>query len=106
MDGTQVSMADVNNDGWFDVYVPRWLVQGPWQTEQPALPGINRMARSRRSRKHGGWRIQRAAPRVFFDVRDKDGDLDLFVINTPLQSGSVFNDDIARSIQQRRSPER
>ena len=92
-----VSMADVNNDGWLDVYVCRagWY-KDPGQTEQPALPEPIRDGTFKEVAEAWGWRIPRAAPRIFFD-RDKDGDLDLFVINTPLQSGSkLFNDDIAR----------
>ncbi|MCB0809161.1 MAG: VCBS repeat-containing protein [Flavobacteriales bacterium] len=100
-----VSMADVNNDGWLDVYVCR----AGWYKD----PG-KRSNRLYLNQQDGtfkevaeAWGVAdttRSTQGIFFD-RDKDGDLDLFVINTPLQSGSkLFNDDIARLIQQRRSP--
>ena len=80
--------------------MPRWLVQGPWQRSNRFY--LNQQDGTfKEVAENMGVADTTCSTWVFFG-RDKDGDLDLFVINTPLQSGPKLNDDIARD-QQRRS---
>ena len=80
---TGVAMADVNADGWLDVYVCR---SGP--TQDPALTRnllfINNhdLTFTERAHEFGVDDSTHSTQAAFFDF-DKDGDLDLYVINTP-----------------------
>jgi hypothetical protein len=93
---TGVTVIDINNDGWLDLYV---CTSGPYNnaqaltnelyvnnkngtfTEKAATYGINSIARSTQA--------------VFFDM-DRDGDQDLFVMNHSLRN---LNKDAVRWYQ-------
>ncbi len=75
-----VTMADVNNDGWLDLYVS---VSGPFPNKKNLLYLNNRDNTFKEmAQKFGiaddGYSVQSA----FFDY-DRDGDLDLFIASNP-----------------------
>ena len=87
---TGVSMADVNNDGFLDIYVCRSADAYPEKRKNLLFinnkkGGFTEMASS--------WGIDDAAystQAAFFDY-DKDGDLDLFLLNHSVQQFAGFN---------------
>ncbi len=80
-----VTMADVNGDGWLDIYISRYgWFENPEQRENLLFINNGDLTFSERGKEYGiantGYTIQA----TFFDY-DKDGDLDLFVANQPSQ---------------------
>jgi hypothetical protein len=84
-----VSVADVNNDGWLDIYITR----GGWKMDNNAFAnmlyinnglqadGAN-VTFTERAAEYGLADNNRSVQASFFDY-DKDGDLDVYVSNTP-----------------------
>ena len=102
---TGVAMADVNGDGLLDIYVCRagWYDDPTRRTNLLYINNGDRTFREEGAR----WGVAdttRSTHAAFFDM-DKDGDLDLYVINTPIQeSQRLTNKDVERLIALRRSP--
>ena len=82
---TGVTMADVNNDGWLDIYVS---VAGYWTTTKNLLY-INdgnkngKVTFTEAAEEYGIADAGNSTQSVFFDY-DLDGDLDLYVLNYPI----------------------
>ncbi len=86
------AVADVNNDGWLDIYITR----GGWQPENGAFAnmlyinnglstypdGEQGVTFTERAAEYGLDDANRGIAATFFDY-DQDGDLDLFMSNTP-----------------------
>jgi hypothetical protein len=90
---TGVTMADVNHDGWLDIYVS---VSGKWKstknllylnqgTDENGIPIFKESAESLGIADEG-----KSTQATFFDY-DKDGDLDLYVANYPYTSFKTMN---------------
>lgn len=80
-----VTMADVNADGWLDIYISRYgWFEKPEDRENLLFINNGDLTFSEKAKEYGiantGYTIQS----TFFDY-DKDGDLDLFVGNQPSQ---------------------
>lgn len=84
-----VTVADVNNDGWLDIYITR----GGWKTEDNAFANMlyinnglqadgKTISFTEKAAEHGLAANNRSIQATFFDY-DKDGDLDVYVSNTP-----------------------
>src|ERR1051326_3038415 len=80
---TGVTMADVNGDGWLDIYVSRSADANPEDRSTMLLISNGDLTFTDRSRDYGlddpGYSTQAA----FFDY-DNDGDLDMFLLNHSL----------------------
>ncbi len=92
-------MADVNGDGWLDIYVTRggWLERAE---QRKNLLYINQ--KDGTFREEGGkWGIDDpgfSIASVFFDM-DNDGDLDLYVTNRPKE----FHHSVAEDLEGRKN---
>lgn len=78
-----VSVADVNNDGFSDIYICR----GGWFQEDAMFANLlyvnnGDLTFTERAEEYGLADINRSIASVFFDY-DNDGDLDLFISNNP-----------------------
>lgn len=78
-----VSIADINQDGWPDIYMSR----GGWIQENGAFANmlyINQgdMTFSEKAAEYGLADTNRGISSTFFDY-DKDGDLDVYLANSP-----------------------
>ncbi len=84
-----VSVADVNSDGWLDIYITR----GGWKAEGGAFANMlyinngpaengQTITFTERAAEFGLADDNRSIQATFFDY-DKDGDLDVYVSNTP-----------------------
>lgn len=90
---TGVTMADVNHDGWMDIYVS---VSGKWTSTRNLLylnqgvdeSGIPAFVES--AEQAGVADEGKSTQATFFDY-DKDGDLDLYVANYPYTSFKTQN---------------
>lgn len=92
---TGVSMADVNGDGWLDIYVCR---SGNLEPEGRAnLLFINNkdLTFSEQSKEYGLNDMGYSTQASFFDY-DKDGDLDMYLLNHPIVSprGVKFDEQV------------
>ena len=102
---TGVLMADVNNDGWLDIYVCRsgWYDNG---TQRSNLLYINNgdLSFTESATLFGIADTSRSTHAAFFDY-DGDQDLDLYVINSPLQGNNKLNTlEVKRMIENKTSP--
>lgn len=81
---TGVSMVDINNDGWLDIYICRSADVDPEKRKNLLFVNNKNNTFSEQAQDHGladpGYSTQSA----FFDY-DKDGDLDCVVINHSLK---------------------
>src|SRR5688572_12040928 len=91
-----IAIADINNDGWMDIYICRELYDNNPELRKNKLyinngvsnNGIPTFTES--AEKFGLADSERSRQAVFLDY-DKDGYLDLFVLNLPPNAGN-FSD--------------
>ena len=105
-----VTMADVNDDGWLDIYVCRsgWYEDGDMRSnllyinmgsEPGGIPAFEESAAA-----FGVADTGRSTQAAFFDM-DGDADLDLYVMNTPLQGKRMLNTlEVEQLIAQGKAP--
>lgn len=81
---TGVTMADVNGDGWLDIYVCKsgWY-EDPSMKQNLLFINNKNSTFTESAAQYGLNDIGNSIQSSFFDY-DKDGDLDMFLINTPV----------------------
>ena len=87
---TGVTMADVNGDGWLDIYVCRSAATAEVNRQNQLFINNGDLTFSEKGKEYGlndaGYSTQAA----FFDY-DADGDLDMFLINHSIQKYAGLN---------------
>ena len=83
-----VTMVDVNNDHWMDIYVCRTQLDTPEQRKNILYVNNKDGTFTNRAAEYGvddeGYTTQ-----AYFNDTDHDGDLDLFVVNHPFNIGNA-----------------
>ncbi len=97
---TGVSMADVNADGWLDIYVCRSGQVGTDRRRNLLYINNGDLTFSERAAEFGLDEPAYSNHASFFDY-DRDGDLDMYLLNHPIRRFSNF--DVALMKQQRDS---
>lgn len=97
---TGVTMADVNGDGWLDLYVCQVNLRSQAGTNQlfinngkPGVPTFTEQAATY-GLAHRGYSTQAA----FFDF-DRDGDLDMYLLNHSLRAVGALGDTTQRALR-------
>ena len=101
---SSVLMGDVNNDGYLDIYVTREMYGNSPQLLRNKLY-INNQDNSftESSKLWGVDNAERSRAGTFFDF-DNDGDLDLYLLNTPPNPGPLIDTDVNDLLEERYSP--
>lgn len=100
-----VTMADINEDGFVDIYVCRagWT-EDPEERHNLLYINNGDLTFTESAKEYGVADTTRSTHAAFFDF-DIDGDLDLYVINTPLQGGKTLsNVEVKDLVAHRKSP--
>ncbi|MBL0045559.1 MAG: VCBS repeat-containing protein [Flavobacteriales bacterium] len=102
---TGVSMADVNADGFLDIYVCRsGLSKDPTITANLLYMNNGDGTFTERAQELGVADTSHSTQAAFFDA-DRDGDLDLQVINHPIgRMKGLSNFTAMRAVQEKRAP--
>jgi enediyne biosynthesis protein E4 len=88
---TGVSMADVNGDGFLDIYVcSSGNVEGDPDKQNELFINNGDMTFTERAKEYGIADKGYSTHAAFFDY-DKDGDLDLYILNNSYQAIGSFN---------------
>jgi enediyne biosynthesis protein E4 len=87
---TGVSMADVNGDGWLDVYVCNSGSVNGDDRENELFINNGDLTFTERGEEYGVADTGYTTHAVFFDY-DRDGDLDLYILNNSFQAIGSFN---------------
>lgn len=100
-----VTMVDINHDGWLDIYVCRagWYKE-PTLKENLLYINNGNNTFTEKAKEFGLADTSRSTQAAFFDY-DGDRDLDVYVMNTPLQGSYKLNSkEVADMIKDRTSP--
>src|SRR3990170_2105805 len=99
---TGVTMADVNQDGWLDIYVCRSAMSDSVLRKNLLFINNGDLTFSERADEFGIADNSYSTHASFFDY-DKDGDLDLFVLNHSLPKYAGFNNMLVNFKKQKGS---
>lgn len=82
-----VTMADVNGDGMLDIYVSRAGDMGPEKRKNELFINLGNLAFSEQAENYGLADSAYSTQAAFFDY-DRDGDLDMYLLNHPIDTQS------------------
>ncbi|WP_074408445.1 VCBS repeat-containing protein [Aquimarina megaterium] len=91
---TGVSIVDINNDGFLDIYINRagWY-EGDEKLANMLYINNGNLTFTEQAKRHGLADTNRSIASTFFDY-DKDGDLDVYITNAPAEfdlSGKIID---------------
>lgn len=87
---TGVTMADINQDGWLDIYVSRSAMGDSTLRKNLLFINNGNMTFTEKAEEYGIADASYSTQAAFFDF-DKDGDLDVFVLNHSLPKYAGLN---------------
>lgn len=87
---TGVSIADVNSDGWLDIYVCKSGPPGGEKRHNELFINNGDLTFSERSKEYGLDFTGLSTHAAFFDY-DKDGDLDCYLLNNSIRSIGAYD---------------
>lgn len=87
---TGVSFADVNGDGWLDIYVCKSGAPGGAKRYNELFINNKNLTFSEKAKEYGIADLGLSTHAAFFDY-DKDGDLDLYLLNNSIRSVGVYD---------------
>jgi hypothetical protein len=99
---TGVTMADVNQDGWLDIYVCRSAMSDSLLRKNLLFVNNGDLTFTEKADEYGIGDNSYSTHASFFDY-DKDGDLDLFVLNHSLPKYAGFNNMLVNFKKQKGS---
>lgn len=99
---TGVTMADVNGDGWLDIYICRSAAQATDARRNLLFINNQDLTFTEQAHQYGIDDAGYSTHATFFDY-DRDGDLDLYVLNHSVQEYAGFGKQL-RSLKQKINP--
>tara|TARA_R110002049_G_scaffold309250_2_gene519259 strand:+ start:1791 stop:5069 length:3279 start_codon:yes stop_codon:yes gene_type:complete len=99
---TGTTMADVNGDGYLDIYVCRSAAKDDFKRKNLLFINNGDLTFSEKAAEYGIDDAGYSSQGAFFDY-DRDGDLDLYVVNHSSQEYSSFR-QISNNLKQQRNP--
>jgi hypothetical protein len=99
---TGTTMADVNGDGYLDIYVCRSAAKDDYKRKNLLFINNGDLTFSEKAAEYGIDDAGYSSQGAFFDY-DRDGDLDLYVVNHSSQEYSSFR-QISNNLKQQRNP--
>lgn len=100
---TGVTMADVNHDGWLDIYVCRSALDDSTKRQNLLFINNRNLTFTEKAKDYGIANSSYSTHAAFFDY-DRDGDLDLFVLNHSIPKYAGFN-RLLSDLKKQKSPE-
>jgi hypothetical protein len=79
---TGVTMVDINNDGFLDIYICKSMVKDPQYRKKMLYINNGNLTFTERAAEYGLDDSSYSSQGYFFDM-DADGDLDLYLVNHP-----------------------
>jgi hypothetical protein len=79
---TGVTMVDINNDGWMDIYVCKSAIPSPAYRVNSLYVNNKNGTFTERAKEYGLADSSYSTQAYFYDM-DKDGDLDMYLLNHP-----------------------
>lgn len=99
---TGTTMVDINADGYLDIYVCRSAAKDEFKRKNLLFVNNGNLTFSEKAAEYGIDDPGYSTQGTFFDY-DKDGDLDLYIVNHSIQEYASFR-NLSKSLKTKRNP--